>query len=59
MEEKEPRYVKMNFSLLDYQLDWLRQKGDEGWCISKIIRKAIDTMMERERLKQKEGDSMS
>lgn len=54
MEEKKEksRYTKFTFSLTDEQLAWLRSKGDEGYNISRIIQKMIDSRIIEEQKKE-------
>lgn len=54
-EEKEKIYKKFTFSLTEAQLDWLRAKGDAGFCMAKILQKMIDAKMLEEKLAKKES----
>ncbi len=50
--EEKKLFGRFTFSLTQEQLEWLRSKGDEGYNMSKIIQKMIDTQMQKDKLKK-------
>lgn len=54
----EGRYARMTFTLKEEQVEWLRTKLKEGWCMSRMLQNFLDTEKKKdeERKKKEEGD---